>query len=121
MAVVESDGDIEQVDSLRSAYPGAGATGLNTATDPFDRALRHPGIIARQLGVAALCAECRACPLHRVCGAGHYAHRYDKGTGFLNRSVYCGDLARVITHVRSRVAADLTQPLPRHGGRQILD
>jgi uncharacterized protein len=107
VAVVESDGDIEQVDSLKSAHPGACATGLNVATDSFDRALRHPGIVARQLGSAALCAECIACPIHQWCGAGHYAHRYAVGTGFLNRSVYCADLIRIITHVRRRVGADL--------------
>lgn len=107
VAVVESDGDIEQVDSLKSAFPGACATGLNIATDSFDQALRHPGIVARQLGAGALCAECAACKIHQVCGAGHYAHRYVIGRGFLNRSVYCSDLSRIITHVRRRVAADI--------------
>lgn len=109
VAVVESDGAIEQVDSLKSAYPGAAATGLTIATDPFDRALHHPGIVARQLGVAALGAECRACPIHRVCGGGHYPHRYAAGTGFQHRSVYCDDLTRIITHVSRRIAADLAR------------
>jgi uncharacterized protein len=109
VAVIESDGAIEQVDSLKSAYPGACATGLNVATDSFDQALRHPGIMARQLGVAALCADCIACPIHQWCGAGHYAHRYEVGSGFLNRSVYCDDLSRIITHVRRRVVADIAQ------------
>ncbi|MCU7728610.1 FxsB family radical SAM/SPASM domain protein [Actinoplanes sp. KI2] len=107
VAVVESDGDIEQVDSLKSAFPGASATGLNIATNSFDQALRHPGIVARQLGAAALCAECVACSIHELCGAGHYAHRYATGRGFLNRSVYCADLSRIITHVRRRVTADI--------------
>lgn len=109
VAVVESDGDIEQVDSLKSAYPGACATGLNVATDSFDRALRHPGIMARQLGVAALGSVCTACPIHQWCGAGHYAHRYAAGTGFRNQSVYCNDLSRIITHVRRRIVADIAE------------
>jgi uncharacterized protein len=107
VAVVESDGAIEQVDSLKSAYPGACVTGLNVATDSFDQALRHPGVVARQLGAAALCAECLDCPVHPICGAGHYAHRYRRDTGFLNRSVYCADLTAIITHVKSRVTASL--------------
>jgi uncharacterized protein len=111
VAVVESDGSVEQVDSLKSTYSGACTTGLNVATDPFDRALHHPGIVARQLGEAALCAPCRACPVHQICGAGHYAHRYAAGTGFLNPSVYCADLSRIITHVRRRVIADLADRL----------
>ncbi|SHN38649.1 FxsB family cyclophane-forming radical SAM/SPASM peptide maturase [Cryptosporangium aurantiacum] len=108
VVVVESDGAIEQVDSLKSAYAGACSTGLNITTDSFDRALQHPGVMARQLGANALCGECRDCPLHRVCGAGHYAHRYSSDRGFLNRTVYCADLQRLITHVHERVVADLS-------------
>jgi uncharacterized protein len=109
VAVIESDGSIEQVDSLKSAYPGAPATGLDVFADPLDAALDHPGVIARQLGVRALSDTCRACPIHQVCGAGHYAHRYRPGTGFRNASVYCADLTRIIDHIQSRVGADLTR------------
>jgi uncharacterized protein len=109
VAVIESDGSIEQVDSLRSAYPGATATGLNVRADPIDAALDHPGVIARQIGVRALGDACRACSIHRICGAGHYAHRYRPGAGFRNASVYCADLLRTIDHVRNRVSADLTR------------
>ncbi len=107
VTVIESDGAIEQVDSLRSAYPGASATGLNVFTDPLDAALRHPGVVARQIGTTALSPACRACPVHRVCGGGHYAHRYRPGTGFANPSVYCADLRRLIEHVQDRVCTDV--------------
>jgi uncharacterized protein len=107
VVVVESDGAIEQVDSLKSAYPGACATGLNVRTDSFDAALDHPGIVARHLGTAALSDTCLSCSLHQVCGAGHYAHRFRPGTGFRNPSVYCADLQLLIRHVRGRMSADL--------------
>jgi uncharacterized protein len=107
VAVVETDGAIEQVDSLKSAYDGACDTGLNVLTDPLDAALTHPGVVARQIGLRALADSCRACALHPVCGAGHYAHRYSRADGFLNPSVYCADLSRLITHVHARVRADL--------------
>lgn len=103
--VVETDGSIEQVDSLKSAYPGAARTGLDVFRHTFDDALRHPGVAARQAGTASLAGECRACPLLRVCGGGHYAHRYRAGHGFRNPSVYCADLQRLIRHVSSRLAA----------------
>jgi uncharacterized protein len=109
VVVVETDGSIEQVDSLKSAYHGACATGLDVFADPLDAALSHPGVAARQLGVAALCDSCRRCPIHRVCGAGHYAHRYRPDSGFLNPSVYCADLTRFIGHIQHRVAADVTR------------
>ncbi|WP_078969282.1 FxsB family cyclophane-forming radical SAM/SPASM peptide maturase [Streptomyces cyaneogriseus] len=102
--VVETDGSIEQVDSLKSAYPGAARTGLDVFGNSFDEALRHPGVAARQAGAAALAPQCRACPLLRVCGGGHYAHRYRAGHGFRNPSVYCADLQHFIRHVAARLA-----------------
>ncbi|MBB2941189.1 uncharacterized protein FB565_000893 [Actinoplanes lutulentus] len=109
VAVVESDGDIEQVDALKTAYPGACATGRNVRTDAFDDALEHPGIAARQIGVEALADGCRACPVHRVCGGGHYAHRYRPGDGFRNPTVYCADMRRLIEHIANRIRRDLAQ------------
>jgi uncharacterized protein len=104
--VVETDGSIEQVDSLKSAYEGAAETGLDVFRHDFDQALRHPGVAARQAGLAGLADRCRACPLVTVCGGGHYAHRYRAGGGFRNPSVYCADLQRFIQHVAGRLAGD---------------
>ncbi|GGZ76166.1 FxsB family cyclophane-forming radical SAM/SPASM peptide maturase [Streptomyces echinoruber] len=117
--VVETDGAIEQVDSLKSAYEGAAETGLDVFRHSFDEALRHPGVAARQAGAAALPAQCRACPLLHVCGGGHYAHRYRAGAGFTNPSVYCFDLQRFIRHAAGRLAAGTAPALasvPRRGG-----
>ena len=105
--VVETDGSIEQVDHLKSAYEGAPATGLNVHDDAFDKALYHPGVVARQRGLAALCDTCLSCPVHRVCGGGLYTHRYRPGSGFLNPSVYCADLKALIEHIGNKVYADL--------------
>ncbi len=112
--VVETDGSIEQVDSLKSCYAGAAETGLDVFRHGFDEALGHPGIAARQAGAAALAAECRACPLLTVCGGGHYAHRYRAGRGFANPSVYCADLQRFIRHVARRLAGAV--PAASEGG-----
>ncbi len=109
VAVVESDGAIEQVDSLKSAYAGACETGRNVLIDTFDSVLDHPGVVARQLGVDALSDTCRDCPVHQVCGAGHYAHRYRAGEGFRNPTVYCADMQVLIRHIHRRMAADLTR------------
>jgi uncharacterized protein len=105
--VFDVDGTMEQVDTLRSAFAGAAATGLNVFHDPIDTAMRHPGIQARQSGADGLCATCRSCPLHRICGGGYYPHRFDARNGFDNPSVYCEDLKYLIGHVRSRLRADV--------------
>ena len=114
VVVVESDGAIEQVDSLKSTYPGACDTGLTVHADPLDAALSHPGVVARQIGLQALSDTCRRCPVHAVCGGGHYAHRYVAGEGFRNPTVYCADMKRLIRHIVGRVNADLRSRLGSH-------
>ncbi len=105
--VVETDGAIEQADSLKSAFPGACDTGLSVMSDPFDAALEHPGVVARQIGLRALAATCRTCPVRAICGGGHYAHRFHPETGFRSPSVYCPDMLHLINHITGRVGADL--------------
>jgi uncharacterized protein len=107
--VVDTDGSIQQVDSLKSSFDGAPETGLDVFRDPFDAALDLPPIIARQAGVDALCADCQSCEVHDVCGAGYYPHRYREGAGFLNPSVYCPDLFRLVRHIRTRILTDLAE------------
>jgi uncharacterized protein len=99
VVVIETDGAIEQGDSLKVAFHGAARTGLHVASDPLDAALVLSGIVARQLGSRSLSPQCRVCRLRRVCGGGLYAHRYRSGTGFYNPSVYCPDLMRLIDHI----------------------
>ena len=107
MVVVETDGSVEQVDTLKSAYEGAAATGLHVERDAFDEVLLLPSTAARQIGEKALSAQCQDCRLKRVCGGGHYTHRYRGGSGFANPSVYCDDLIRLITHIHRVVSIDI--------------
>lgn len=107
LIVVDTDGSVKQLDSLSSTYPGAADTGLNVMTDSLDGALEHPTTVARQIGLGALSAQCLSCPVVKICGGGLYPHRFQAGDGFLNPSVYCGDLLKLITHVRDRVLADV--------------
>ena len=109
VVVVDTDGSIKQLDSLSSSYPGAADTGLHVTSKSFDDALDHPTTVARQIGVGALSQQCRACPVMEICGGGLYPHRYRRGAGFRNPSVYCADLLRLITHVRDRVIKDVRQ------------
>lgn len=111
MVVVETDGSVEQVDTLKAVYQGAAQTGLHVTRDALDAALLLPGVVARQLGDIALAAQCRSCPIHRVCGGGMYTHRYRSGTGFANPSVYCPDLMRLIGHISAVMRADVGRRL----------
>jgi uncharacterized protein len=109
VVVVDVDGAVEQVDTLRTTFAGAVDTGLNIFDHTFDDALAHPDIMAQQAGIEALSSICLSCPLHRICGGGYYPHRYRDGAGFANPSVYCADLTRLIRHVLGRVGDDLAR------------
>jgi uncharacterized protein len=106
--VIETDGYIEQVDSLKAAFAGAPETGFHVADHDFEQVTEHPGIIARQLGVIGLSQMCQDCRVRDVCGGGMYTQRYRPGTGFLNPSVYCPDLMKFIDHAAARVKQDLS-------------
>ncbi|MFE7561037.1 FxsB family cyclophane-forming radical SAM/SPASM peptide maturase [Kitasatospora sp. NPDC057500] len=104
LVVLETDGAYEQADSLRTAYDGAPATGMDVFGHSLDDVLRHPGTAARQSGLAGLNAVCRACPVVRSCGGGLYAHRYRDGS-FDHPSVYCADLRALVDGLAARAGA----------------
>ncbi|WP_338675662.1 radical SAM/SPASM protein FxsB, inactivated metallohydrolase extension form [Streptomyces sp. SCSIO 30461] len=110
LVVVETDGTLEQVDSLKSAYEGAAATGFTVFDHSLDEVAAHPGIRARQLGLAGVGETCRQCPVVRSCGGGLYTHRYRGGRDFDNTSVYCTDLEALIRGVEQRTAAGSVPP-----------
>ncbi|RKT16366.1 uncharacterized protein BX285_0701 [Streptomyces sp. 1114.5] len=131
LAVLETDGTFEQADSLKTAYDGAPATGMNVFAHSLDDLARHPGIAARQSGLAGLCEACRACSVVRSCGGGLYAHRYrsdDGGGSFDHPSVYCGDLMTFIKDVAgsgssaaaAAVPSPAGEPVPTEGAEPLL-
>lgn len=105
--VIESDGTIEGVDTLRSVEEGASWLGLDVFIESFDQAIRHPKLLHRQRGKAALADECQKCSLVDVCGGGYHPHRFSAARGYQNPSVYCADLEHLIRHVQGS--------LRRHG------
>ncbi|MFI7706201.1 FxsB family cyclophane-forming radical SAM/SPASM peptide maturase [Nonomuraea sp. NPDC049480] len=109
MVVIETDGSIEQADTLKSTYHGAPETRLHVLRDPLDGALLHPAIVARQIGELALSPTCRRCDLVSTCGGGQYAHRYSPATGFAEPSIYCADLYRLISYISARCVRDVAR------------
>ncbi|MGK5534273.1 FxsB family cyclophane-forming radical SAM/SPASM peptide maturase [Streptomyces sp. URMC 129] len=107
--VIETDGSLAWADSLKAVADGAAATGLNVRDHSFDAVLALPERPAS--GLESLCRTCRSCPVGRICGGGLRAHRYGRGRGFDNPSVYCLDLALLIGHIRQRLAAAVTGAL----------
>ncbi|GAA1818131.1 FxsB family radical SAM/SPASM domain protein [Planosporangium flavigriseum] len=110
LVVIESNGALQGVDTLKTTFAGAPDLGLTVIDDTLDRALTAPQIADRQQGVAALSPTCRRCDLVGVCGGGYLPHRYAAGNGFANPSVYCADLQVIIRHIQRRCGLTATPP-----------
>lgn len=106
-AVIETNGDIEAVDSLKVTYPEATKLGMNIFTHSFDDIFHSPKVIERQEKWQYLSTTCQECNLVKVCGGGYLPHRYSQENQFQNPSVYCSDLKKIITTIRQEVIKDL--------------
>lgn len=104
VVTIESDGAIEDVDSLKSVRHGAGRLGANVFENTFDDVLQLPAIARRFPPELMLSAQCRSCELLETCGGGHLPHRYGNARGYCNPSVYCRDLEYLIRHIRQSAA-----------------
>jgi uncharacterized protein len=98
---IDSDGSIEPVDSLKACDDGLTQMGLNIMTDPIEAVYDQPIFQTAIAGQDGLCAKCKACPLHDVCGGGYLPHRYSRENGFDNPTVYCRDVWKLTTHIIS--------------------
>lgn len=108
--VVETDGGIEPVDSLKICANGFTKVGANVKHNSFDDAFDIE--LARMYNQShkLLCKKCRSCPVKNICGGGGLADRYSRLNGFDNPSVYCEDLLRIITHIQNRVLSYIPEP-----------
>ena len=110
LIVVETNGEIEAVDSLKSTYDGATKLGYNVFDNEFDEVASHFAVRSRQLGAETLCQKCQECPVVQVCGGGYIPHRYSpEGHSFKNPSIYCADLEKVIRYIHLVVSNDFGQ------------
>ncbi|MEU9885923.1 FxsB family cyclophane-forming radical SAM/SPASM peptide maturase [Sphaerisporangium sp. NPDC051011] len=109
LIVVETNGELQAVDTLKVTFEGACELGLNVFDHSFDDALRSPSVRARQDAWATLSPICQACDLVRVCGGGYFPHRYSDEAGFNNPSVYCADLMKLIREITTVVDQDLAR------------
>lgn len=101
IVVVETNGEIELVDSLKGTFEGATRLGFDVEQHAFDEVVAHNMVEFRRLGVDALAPACQACRWVPVCGGGYMPNRYSEANGFRNPSIYCHDLQRILSHVRT--------------------
>ena len=84
------------------------ATGGLISLEGLRAAETAPAVISRRLGVRSLAQTCQDCSLVSICGGGYQPHRYSQQSGFVNPSVYCAALMRIIKTIATRVHRDLS-------------
>lgn len=116
---IETNGAIEDVDTMKSTAPGQPELGLDVFANSFDDALAHPKVRARQLSKVVLAKTCQRCTVRDMCHGGYFVHRYAKDSNpdnpdriqapFRNPSVYCADLARLATQLTQQTNMDIAK------------
>lgn len=100
LVTIQTDGSYELVDTMKSTFDGAATTGANIFNQTLDELLKNPRVVERQIGELALNHQCAACDIRTTCGAGYLPHRYEASSGFMNPSVYCSDLLKLIKEIQ---------------------
>ncbi len=109
--VVETDGGIEAVGALKLCGNGFTKAGMNVLHHELDEALQTDLARLYHQSHHQLPAQCTTCPVVAVCGGGFLPNRYSRQNGFANPSVFCLDLAKLITHVQNKILASLPHSL----------
>jgi uncharacterized protein len=118
---IDADGSIEGAPSLKVCGHGFTKLGLNVQTHELDEALGSEQIRAFHLRSEAVSSTCAGCQLKRICGGGHLPNRYSRDNAFDNPSVFCADLAKLITHIQTRVRQALPPALRSRLGIEVAD
>lgn len=105
--VIETNGNIEPIDSLKVCGDGFTKVGANVLTHNIDEALDKKLSVLNNLSHRMLCKQCMACPLKEVCGGGYLSHRYSSKNGFNNPSLYCRDIIRLVAHLQNAMLKEV--------------
>ena len=101
LMTINTDGDFEGVDTLKSTGSGTQKTGLNILQHEIDAVQSHPLYVFRQHWQKSISPLCEACQIRNVCTGGYLPHRYSSERGFDNPSVYCKDILHIVSSIES--------------------
>lgn len=107
--VIETDGGIEPVDSLKICGNEFTKLNANIKNHSIDFGLSSPLSKMYHLSKKLVSQQCKVCPILEICGGGFLPHRYSKTNGFNNPSLYCTDLIKLFTHIQYKVISEFSQ------------
>ena len=109
--IIETDGAIQPVDTLRACEEGMIETNLNVNEHGFDDLNLGPPLLRRLVHTGTpLAKPCISCREREICGGGYITHRYSRENGFDNPSAWCDDIYKLLSHIRSKVTENCSAP-----------
>ena len=109
LIVINTNGFIEGVDTLKSTASGAQITDIHLSDNSIDEVLAHPVMTMRSDWNRSLPTGCQECQIKNICTGGYLPHRYSTAREFDNPSIFCRDLK----HIVHRIDTDLKETLQR--------
>jgi uncharacterized protein len=109
LLVVETNGEIEAVDYLKSCGNNFTKTNLNINTHEISDVMQSELISLYYNSHNILSQKCLDCPIMEVCGGGNLTSRYHKDLGFDNASFMCKEFLKLITHIQNKVFKSLPE------------
>jgi uncharacterized protein len=104
---VMPDGALEPLDVAFVTGVRGGAAALNIFDHDLDAISESPAWREIRRASWELHPSCRSCRFERPCGGGHIVTRWSASRRFNNPSVYCSDWYGLLTHIQTRILADL--------------
>ncbi|WP_163394048.1 radical SAM protein [Flavobacterium limi] len=106
--VIETNGSIETVDTLRICGNGFTKTEFNVDKDELNSIYEGSELAQKfYYGHDNLCEKCKNCALESICGGGYLGHRYSPKNQFDNPSIYCKEIIEIICHIQNQLLSEL--------------
>lgn len=107
--VLESDGSIEVVDSLRACFEGITRNEVNVHNNRLEDIFENDTFQLYYKAHDNVPEQCLNCPVFDICGGGFLGHRYSEENGFDNPTMYCKDMVRLISFIQNDILSSLPE------------
>lgn len=106
--VIETDGSIETVDTLRICGNGFTKTNFNVLNSELGTIYEKSELAKLYYhGHHNLCKKCNNCPIEPVCGGGYLGHRYSNENYFDNPSIYCSEIVKLVCYIQNEILKNM--------------
>lgn len=120
--VVETNGSIETVDTLKICGDGFTNTNFNVLKDDLNTIYKESKLAKKYYySHENLCDICQNCPIEPVCGGGYLGHRFAVNNRFDNPSIYCKEIIELVCHIQNEILKDISDEIIKDLGIEHLN